>query len=107
MQSNISSLNNTITIKFVGTVSDFDGQKCNCDWDVPSNLNESVSDLISGFFQISGLNAGNYRFYFNGENLKKYEKHDDLAASIYRMLEAWGADMSDVDEAWEDVKNDH
>ena len=74
MQSNINSLNNTITIKFVGTVSDFDGQKCNCDWDVPSNLNESVSDLISRFFQISGLNANNYRFYFNGENLRKYEK---------------------------------
>ena len=74
MQANINSLNNTITIKFVGTVSDFDGQKCNCDWDVPSNLNESVSDLISRFFQISGLNANNYRFYFNGENLRKYEK---------------------------------
>lgn len=33
--------------------------------------------------------------------IKKYEKHDDLAASIYRMLEAWGADLSDIDEAWE------
>ena len=29
------------------------------------------------------------------EWIKKYEKHDDLAASIYRMLEAWGVDMSD------------
>ena len=29
------------------------------------------------------------------EWIKKYEKTDDLAASIYRMLEAWGVDMSE------------
>lgn len=29
------------------------------------------------------------------EWIKKYEKTDDLAASIYRMLEACGVDMSD------------
>lgn len=29
------------------------------------------------------------------EWIKKYEKTDDLAASIYRMLEAWGVDLSD------------
>ena len=34
------------------------------------------------------------------EWIKKYEKYDDLAASIYRMLEAWGSDMSDIDEEW-------
>ena len=32
------------------------------------------------------------------EWIKKYEKTDDLAASIYRMLEAWGVDMSDEGE---------
>ena len=32
--------------------------------------------------------------------IKKYEKFDDLAASIYRMLEAWGADLSE----WEEQK---
>ena len=29
------------------------------------------------------------------EWIKEYDKTDDLAASIYRMLEAWGVDMSD------------
>lgn len=36
------------------------------------------------------------------EWIKKYEKYDDLSASIYRMLEAWGADLSDYEE-WEKV----
>ena len=36
------------------------------------------------------------------EWIKKYEKYDDLAASIYRMLEAWGADLSDYED-WEKV----
>ena len=40
------------------------------------------------------------------EWIKKYEKTDDLAASIYRMLEAWGVDMSD-DEEREAQYNDH
>ena len=32
------------------------------------------------------------------EWIRKYEKYDDLAASIYLMLEAWGVDMSDEGE---------
>jgi len=75
MKANINTLNYTITIKFSGTVLDFDGQKCYYELEVPSNLNERVSDLISRFFQISGLNSENYRFYFGGENLEKYKSH--------------------------------
>ena len=71
MKANINTLNYTITIKFSGTVLDFDGQKCYYELEVPSNLNERISDLISRFFQISGLNSDNYRFYFGGENLNR------------------------------------
>ena len=75
MKANINTLNYTITIKFSGTVLDFDGQKCYYELEVPSNLNERISDLISRFFQISGLNSENYRFYFGGENLEKYKSN--------------------------------
>lgn len=32
------------------------------------------------------------------EWIEKYEKYDDLAASIYRMLEAWSAGLPDYED---------
>jgi hypothetical protein len=64
-----------IAIKFSGTVMDFDEHLCNCEWDVPANLNERVTDLLSRFFKISGIKEGDNKFYFNDESIEKYKSY--------------------------------
>ena len=82
MQDNNNSMLYPIVIKFSGTVMDFDGQKCNCEWDIPSNLNESVADLLSRFFKISGIKEGDNKFYFNDDNIENYKLHSLFQISL-------------------------
>ena len=60
----------------------FDGQKCNCEWDIPSNLNESVADLLSRFFKISGIKEGDNKFYFNDDNIENYKLYSLFQISL-------------------------
>ena len=73
MQDYNNSMLYPIIIKFSGTAMDFDGQKCNCEWDIPSNVNERVADLLSRFFKISGIKEGDNKFYFNDDNIENYK----------------------------------
>ena len=82
MQDNNNSMLYPIVIKFSGTVMDFDGQKCNCEWDIPSNLNESVADLLSRFFKISGIKEGDNKFYFNDDNIENYKLYSLFQISL-------------------------
>ena len=67
-------MNPSIIIKFRGIVRDFDGEKSRCEWDIPSNPYEKVQDLISRFFQISGINKDKHRLYYNNnQNLENYK----------------------------------
>ena len=73
MIHNFNNMNNTIIIKFSGIVKDFDGELSQCEWDIPSNPNEKVQDLLSRFLRISGINKGDYRFYINNKSLENYK----------------------------------
>ena len=67
-------MNPSIIIKFSGIERDFDGEKSRCEWDIPSNPYEKVQDLISRFFQISGINKDKHRLYYNNnQNLENYK----------------------------------
>ena len=52
--------NVAIIIKFKGRIVDFDGYEQECSWDIPTNFQELVKDLIIKFYQISGLNEQQY-----------------------------------------------
>ena len=52
--------NIAIIIKFKGRIADFDGLEEECSWNIPTNLQELVKDLIIKFYQISGLNQQQY-----------------------------------------------
>ena len=52
--------NVAIIIKFKGRIVDFDGYEQECSWDIPTNFQELVKDLIIKFYQISGLNQQQY-----------------------------------------------
>ena len=52
--------NVAIIIKFKGRIVDFDGYEQECSWDIPTNFQELVKDLIIKFYQISGLNKQQY-----------------------------------------------
>ena len=75
MENNNNFMNYPIVIKFSGTVMDFDEHLCNCEWDIPSYLNERVINLLSRFFQISGIKEGDNKFYFNDESIEKYKSY--------------------------------
>ena len=75
MENNNNFMNYPIVIKFSGTVMDFDEHLCNCEWDIPSYLNERVINLLSRFFQISGIKEGDNKFYFNDESIEKYNSY--------------------------------
>jgi len=59
--------NIAIIIKFKGRIADFDGLEEECSWNIPTNLQELVKDLIIKFYQISGLNQQQYitELHFN------------------------------------------
>ena len=59
--------NIAIIIKFKGRIADFDGLEEECSWNIPTNLQELVKDLIIKFYQISGLNEQQYitELHFN------------------------------------------
>ena len=71
MQADFYYQNYTMIITFVGTVKDFDGTLCPCEWKVPTNPQETVRDLISKFYKISYLDPSKYKLYFNGQILGK------------------------------------
>jgi len=73
MNFNLNNTNDTIIIKFSGIVKDFDGYEAECEWDIPSNPNEKIENLLSKFFKISGLDKDNYRLHYNNEYLEKYK----------------------------------
>ena len=73
MNFNLNNTNDTIIIKFSGIVKDFDGYEAECEWDIPSNPNEKIENLLSKFFKISGLDKDNYRLHYNNEYLEKFK----------------------------------
>ena len=73
MDINLNNTNYTMIIKFSGIVKDFDGYQSECVWDIPSNPNEKIENLISKFFKVSGLDKDKYRLYYHEDNLEKYK----------------------------------
>ena len=59
--------NIAIIIKFKGRIADFDGLEEECSWNIPTNLQELVKNLLIRFYQISGLNQQQYitELHFN------------------------------------------
>ena len=66
-------MNNSINIIFSGTIKDKNGQTTKRQFNIPSNSNEFVKDLISRFYQITGLDPNCHKFYFQKKNLINYE----------------------------------
>ena len=53
--------NSAIIIKFKGKIADFDGLEQECSWNIPTNLQELIKNLLIKFYQISGLNQQQYK----------------------------------------------
>ena len=66
-------MNNSINIIFSGTIKDKNGKKTKRQFNIPSNSNEFVKDLISRFYQITGLDPNCHKLYFQKKNLINYE----------------------------------
>ena len=86
MNFNLNNTNDTIIIKFSGIVKDFDGYEAECEWDIPSNPNEKIENLLSKFFQISGLNKDNYRLQYNRGVISKKELTEEQAAVVSEVI---------------------
>ena len=73
MEKNNYNMNNTIIIIFYGFIKDIYRNNPPLEWNILSNPNEKLENLISKFFQISGLDPNYYRLYFNGQNIENYK----------------------------------
>ena len=73
MERNNYNMNNTIIIIFYGFIKDIYRNNPSLEWKILSNPNEKLENLISKFFQISGLDPNYYRLYFNGQNIENYK----------------------------------
>ena len=73
MQENLYNMSNNIIIFFSGSINLGKKQFAKKSFQVAAKLNETVKDLITRFFQLTGLSDKNYHFKFSGKHLQNYE----------------------------------
>ena len=73
MQENLYNMSNNITIFFSGMIKVGKKQFSKKSFQVTAKLNETVKDLITRFFQLTGLPPKNYHLKFSRKHLQNYE----------------------------------
>ncbi len=73
MQENLYNMSNNIIIIFSGMIKVGEKQYSRKSFQVAAKLNETVKDLITRFFQLTGLPPKNYHLKFSGKHLQNYE----------------------------------
>ena len=73
MQENLYNMSNNIIIFFSGMINLGKKQFAKKSFQVAAKLNETVKDLITRFFQLTGLSPDNYHLKFSGKHLQNYE----------------------------------
>ena len=55
---------NDMIVIFEGNIPDFDGITCPCKWNIQTNPQEKIGDLINKFYKLSGVDSKNIKLYF-------------------------------------------